>query len=134
MHDAVIEVVRQGGHPGERGRHDQEDATLEFDEADWSKIVETNLTGTMRACQIFGRRWSKARIWAHHQYCVVDGVSRVLSGSALCGEQERCSLADQDAGDRAGQTGVNVNAIAPWTVSHEMSLPLVKARHAVRRS
>ena len=31
-------------------------ATLEMDEADWSRIIETNLTGTLRACQVFGRR------------------------------------------------------------------------------
>ena len=29
--------------------------TLEVSEADWDKILETNLTGTLRACQIFGR-------------------------------------------------------------------------------
>ena len=28
--------------------------TLEVDEADWSRVIETNLTGTLRACQIFG--------------------------------------------------------------------------------
>jgi NAD(P)-dependent dehydrogenase (short-subunit alcohol dehydrogenase family) len=31
-------------------------ATLDMDEADWSRIIETNLTGTLRACQVFGRR------------------------------------------------------------------------------
>ena len=40
--------------------------TLEADEADWSKIFETNLTGTMRACQIFGRHHGKRALWAHH--------------------------------------------------------------------
>src|SRR6476619_6697677 len=29
--------------------------TLEFAEADWNDIFETNLTGTLRACQVFGR-------------------------------------------------------------------------------
>src|SRR5437899_3263060 len=29
--------------------------TLEFPEEDWSEIFETNLTGTLRACQVFGR-------------------------------------------------------------------------------
>jgi len=27
--------------------------TLDFDEQDWNDILETNLTGTLRACQIF---------------------------------------------------------------------------------
>jgi NAD(P)-dependent dehydrogenase (short-subunit alcohol dehydrogenase family) len=30
-------------------------ATLDMDEADWQRILDTNLTGTLRACQVFGR-------------------------------------------------------------------------------
>lgn len=30
-------------------------ATLDFPEADWNRIVDTNLTGTLRSCQVFGR-------------------------------------------------------------------------------
>ena len=29
--------------------------TLEMDEADWHRVIETNLTGTLRACQVFGK-------------------------------------------------------------------------------
>lgn len=29
--------------------------TLDMDEADWARIIETNVTGTMRACRVFGR-------------------------------------------------------------------------------
>ena len=29
--------------------------TLEMDEGDWNRVIETNLTGTLRACQVFGR-------------------------------------------------------------------------------
>ena len=29
--------------------------TLEMDEADWQRVIDTNLTGTLRACQAFGR-------------------------------------------------------------------------------
>jgi NAD(P)-dependent dehydrogenase (short-subunit alcohol dehydrogenase family) len=30
--------------------------TLDVSEAEWNQILETNLTGTLRACQIFGRK------------------------------------------------------------------------------
>ena len=38
--------------------------TLDVTEADWTAILETNLTGTLRACQVFGpsmieRRWGR---------------------------------------------------------------------------
>jgi NAD(P)-dependent dehydrogenase (short-subunit alcohol dehydrogenase family) len=29
--------------------------TIDFSESDWSDILDTNLTGTLRACQVFGR-------------------------------------------------------------------------------
>jgi len=29
--------------------------TLDFSEADWNRIIDTNLTGTLRSCQVFGR-------------------------------------------------------------------------------
>jgi len=34
--------------------------TLEETEAEWSRVMETNLTGTLRACQIFGKTMVKA--------------------------------------------------------------------------
>ena len=35
--------------------------TLDFSEADWNRIVDTNLTGTLRACQVFGRHMIERR-------------------------------------------------------------------------
>src|SRR5215211_4703276 len=29
--------------------------TIDFSEEDWDSIIDTNLTGTLRACQVFGR-------------------------------------------------------------------------------
>jgi len=30
--------------------------TIDFSEADWNAILDTNLTGTLRACQVFGKQ------------------------------------------------------------------------------
>ncbi|MGB9465879.1 MAG: SDR family NAD(P)-dependent oxidoreductase, partial [Candidatus Acidiferrum sp.] len=35
--------------------------TLDFSEQDWNDILETNLTGILRACQIFGRHMAERR-------------------------------------------------------------------------
>src|SRR5204862_282535 len=35
--------------------------TLEESEQEWSRVIETNLTGTLRACQIFGNSMVQAR-------------------------------------------------------------------------
>ena len=33
--------------------------TLDLGEADWQRVLETNLTGTLRACQILACRWPR---------------------------------------------------------------------------
>jgi NAD(P)-dependent dehydrogenase (short-subunit alcohol dehydrogenase family) len=33
--------------------------TLEMDERDWARIIDTNLNGTLRSCQVFGRHMVK---------------------------------------------------------------------------
>ncbi len=35
--------------------------TLDMDEADWHRVIETNLTGTLRACQVFGKTMIERR-------------------------------------------------------------------------
>jgi NAD(P)-dependent dehydrogenase (short-subunit alcohol dehydrogenase family) len=35
--------------------------TLEVSEEDWNRILDTNLTGTLRACQVFGRHMVERR-------------------------------------------------------------------------
>ena len=105
LHDAVIEKFGKVDILVNAAGMTKKVPTLEVDEADWSQIIETNLTGTLRACQIFGRTMAKARLRAHHQYRLGHGVSRVLSRGAVCGQQERSGFADQDAGDGAGGIG-----------------------------
>src|SRR5579872_5810305 len=35
--------------------------TLDFAESDWNRILDTNLTGTLRTCQVFGRHMIERR-------------------------------------------------------------------------
>src|SRR5271166_6293379 len=37
----------------------QRAATLDFPDADWDRLMDTNLTGTLRACQVFGRHMTE---------------------------------------------------------------------------
>jgi NAD(P)-dependent dehydrogenase (short-subunit alcohol dehydrogenase family) len=87
--------------------------TLEMDEAEWNAILETNLTGTLRACRVFvmpmlkqgwGRIINIASIATHLALFEVAayGVSKAGVGALTK------SLALE-----WGPKGVNVNAIAP---------------------
>ncbi len=87
--------------------------TLDFDEEDWNDILETNLTGTLRACQVFG---------AH---MLEKGYGRIINIASLSTFVSLFEVAAYSASKAAvasltkslavewSSKGVNVNAIAP---------------------
>jgi len=88
-------------------------ATLDLDEDDWSSILETNLTGTLRACQVFGR------------HMLENGYGRIINIASLSSFVSLFEVAAYSASKAAvasltkslavewAKYGVNVNAIAP---------------------
>jgi NAD(P)-dependent dehydrogenase (short-subunit alcohol dehydrogenase family) len=83
--------------------------TLELSEEEWDEVIETNLTGTLRACQIFGR------------HMLARGYGRIINIASLASFvalNEVAAYSASKAGVAAlavewAQRGVNVNAIAP---------------------
>ncbi|MBX7056172.1 MAG: glucose 1-dehydrogenase [Pyrinomonadaceae bacterium] len=87
--------------------------TLDLDIAEWNEIMETNLTGTLRACQVFGR------------HMVDNGYGRIVNIASLSTFVALYEVAAYAASKAAvasltkslavewAKRGVNVNAIAP---------------------
>lgn len=87
--------------------------TLDFSEDDWNDILETNLTGTLRACQIFGRHMTER------------GYGRIINIASLSSFVALYEVAAYSASKAAvvsltkslaiewATHGVCVNAIAP---------------------
>lgn len=87
--------------------------TLEVDEDEWQGILDTNLTGTLRACQVFG---------AHMLERGYGRIVNIASLASFVGLYEVAAYAASKAGVAAltkalavewGSRGVMVNAIAP---------------------
>jgi NAD(P)-dependent dehydrogenase (short-subunit alcohol dehydrogenase family) len=107
---------------GELGRVDilvncagrtQRTPTLDVSESDWNSVLDTNLTGTLRACQIFGR------VMIEHGYGRIVNIASIASFVALfevsayaCSKAAVAALTRQLAIEW-GPKGVCVNAIAP---------------------
>lgn len=87
--------------------------TLEVDDAEWQGILDTNLTGTFRACQVFG---------AHMLERGYGRIVNIASLASFVGLYEVAAYTASKAGVAAltkalavewGPRGVLVNAIAP---------------------
>ena len=87
--------------------------TLEFPEEDWNDIFETNVTGTLRACQVFGRHMIERgdgriiNIASLSTFVALLGVAAYSASKAAVASLTK-SLAIEWA-----PHGVCVNAIAP---------------------
>jgi NAD(P)-dependent dehydrogenase (short-subunit alcohol dehydrogenase family) len=87
--------------------------TLDFAEDDWNAIIETNLNGTLRACQVFGRHMLE------RQYGRIINIASLSTFVALhevaaysASKAAVASLTKSLAVEWASR-GVCVNAIAP---------------------
>jgi NAD(P)-dependent dehydrogenase (short-subunit alcohol dehydrogenase family) len=100
-------------------------ATLDFPEAEWDAILETNLKGTLRACQVFGR------------HMIAKGYGRIInigSLSSFVGLYEVAAYGASKSGVASltktlaiewAKSGVCVNALVPGVLRTELNAALL---------
>jgi NAD(P)-dependent dehydrogenase (short-subunit alcohol dehydrogenase family) len=125
LHDAVLSEFGKVDILVNAAGVTHKSPTLEESEAEWSRVIETNLTGTLRACQIFGATMAKA------------GYGRIINIASLTTSLGFYQVAAYSASKAAvgsltkvlaielARDGVNVNAIAPGVFPTPLNKSLI---------
>ena len=87
--------------------------TLDVSDAEWASILETNLTGTLRACQVFGRQMLAAGYGRIVNIGSLASFIGLLEVAAYTASKSGVAGLTRALAVEWGPRGVNVNAIAP---------------------
>ncbi len=87
--------------------------TLDFSEKDWNDIMETNLTGTLRACQVFGRHMIGRRYGRIINIASISSFRALFEVAAYGASKAAVASLTKSLAVEWAPHGVCVNAIAP---------------------
>ena len=87
--------------------------TLDFAEADWQDIMETNLTGTLRACQVFGRHMLERGYGRIINIASLSTFVALYEVAAYSASKAAVASLTKSLAVEWSPHGVCVNAIAP---------------------
>src|SRR5438552_6102245 len=87
--------------------------TLDFPDADWDRLIDTNLTGTLRACQVFGRHMIERSYGRIINIASLGSCLALYEVAAYCASKAGVASLTKSLAIEWAQKGVCVNAIAP---------------------
>jgi NAD(P)-dependent dehydrogenase (short-subunit alcohol dehydrogenase family) len=99
--------------------------TLELPESEWSEILETNLTGTLRACQVFGRHMIERKYGRIVNIASLSSFVALMEVAAYSASKAAVASLTQSLAVEWAKDGVCVNAIAPGVFRTAMNTKLL---------
>jgi len=99
--------------------------TLEVSEADWNRVVETNLNGTLRTCQIFGRQMIDRRYGRIINVASLASFAGFFQVAAYAASKAAVVSLTKTLAVEWAKHGVCVNAIAPGVFRTDLNRALL---------
>ena len=87
--------------------------TIDFPEDDWNDIIDTNLTGTLRACQVFGRHMLERESGSIINIASLSTFVALFEVAAYSASKAAVASLTKSLALEWSSRGVRVNAIAP---------------------
>jgi len=87
--------------------------TLDFPEADWNELIDTNLTGTLRACHVFGRHMIERKYGRIINIASMGSFLALYEVTAYCASKAGVASLTKSLAIEWARHGICVNAIAP---------------------
>ncbi len=99
--------------------------TLELPDSEWNAILETNLTGTLRACRVFGKHMVERGYGRIINIVSIASFVALQEVAAYCASKAGVAALTKSLAIEWARSGVCVNAIAPGVFPTDLNVALL---------
>jgi len=100
--------------------------TLDVTEKEWNEILDTNLTGTLRSCQVFGRHMIERKYGRIVNIASLSSFVALYEVAAYSASKAAVASLTQSLAVEWARHGVCVNAIAPGVFQTDLNRGLLE--------